>query len=450
MNTALAIPGSAATFLTHFLVAVSRTTAMSSRNSGQWPTATPVAAPTKHPRRAAVRSSSPPRSRHEPHRLQGPRRSGGAVPPFLSAQPTTPPPMSAFARAAAPPLALRTMSRTRRDSIGAAGGFVSRRASFRRRCSTAAVVAVVTRVHRVGKWGWRSRSVSGDPRGLAADITNLGLWGNGDVQVELDNERQIPYAMELVRQAFAGKQPGTRPVLMTRWGRVVSSGAPSNDTSHPGMDGGDFGKRHRRGRRPGRAGPRPCVALERAGKVAPGRAVARASRAPHQVRPSLPLFSFPSASDSGDAGSCIAGSPADAPAASSRSGSTSGGAPDEPSSPAAAKAEAASDQRLPRDTYLPCFRPFRNSSRIEGSLISRSASVAARPSISCTVEPGWSRKACSTKRGTEPLGARLLPPARRFAAAPGLPRLAPVGVARFPPAPRISSNSFLASDWPRA
>ena len=47
-----------------------------------------------------------------------------------------------------------------------------------------------------------------DPRGLAADITNLGLWGNGDVQVELDNERQIPYAMELVGQAFARRQPG--------------------------------------------------------------------------------------------------------------------------------------------------------------------------------------------------------------------------------------------------
>ena len=47
-----------------------------------------------------------------------------------------------------------------------------------------------------------------DPRGLATDITNLGLWGNGDVQVELDSERQIAYAMELVRQAFAGKQPG--------------------------------------------------------------------------------------------------------------------------------------------------------------------------------------------------------------------------------------------------
>ena len=47
-----------------------------------------------------------------------------------------------------------------------------------------------------------------DPRGLAADVTNLGLWGNGDVQVEVDNARQIPYAMELVRQAFAARQPG--------------------------------------------------------------------------------------------------------------------------------------------------------------------------------------------------------------------------------------------------
>ena len=28
-----------------------------------------------------------------------------------------------------------------------------------------------------------------DPRGLAADVTNLGLWGNGDVQLEVDNAR---------------------------------------------------------------------------------------------------------------------------------------------------------------------------------------------------------------------------------------------------------------------
>ena len=45
-----------------------------------------------------------------------------------------------------------------------------------------------------------------DPRGLAADVTNLGLWGNGDVQLEVDNARQVPYAMKLVRQALAAKQ----------------------------------------------------------------------------------------------------------------------------------------------------------------------------------------------------------------------------------------------------
>ena len=162
---------------------------------------------------------------------------------------------------------------------------------------------------------------------------------------------------------------------MTRWGRVVSSGASSNDTSRSGIGRGDFGKRHQRGRRPGRAGPRPGVALERAGKAAPGRTIACASRAPQQVRPSLPLFSFPSASGSGDGGSCNAGSPADALAASSRSGSASGGAPDEPSSSAAVEPEAASDQRPSRNSYLPCFRPFPNSTRIEDSLISRSASV---------------------------------------------------------------------------
>ena len=46
-----------------------------------------------------------------------------------------------------------------------------------------------------------------DSRGLAADVTDLGLWANGDVQAQLDNERQTPYAMKLIRQAFAGKRP---------------------------------------------------------------------------------------------------------------------------------------------------------------------------------------------------------------------------------------------------
>ena len=41
-----------------------------------------------------------------------------------------------------------------------------------------------------------------DPRGLAKDITNIGRWGNGDVEVGLNSLDEIPYVMGLVRQAF--------------------------------------------------------------------------------------------------------------------------------------------------------------------------------------------------------------------------------------------------------
>jgi predicted transport protein len=46
-----------------------------------------------------------------------------------------------------------------------------------------------------------------DPRGMAKDVTNLGRWGNGDVEVGLVNPEQLPYVMGLVRQAFE-KQMG--------------------------------------------------------------------------------------------------------------------------------------------------------------------------------------------------------------------------------------------------
>ncbi|MAY25640.1 MAG: hypothetical protein CMK02_04995 [Polycyclovorans sp.] len=46
-----------------------------------------------------------------------------------------------------------------------------------------------------------------DPRGLARDITNLGRWGNGDVEVGLNAAAELPYVMGLVRQAFE-KQMG--------------------------------------------------------------------------------------------------------------------------------------------------------------------------------------------------------------------------------------------------
>ena len=46
-----------------------------------------------------------------------------------------------------------------------------------------------------------------DPRGLCKDITNLGRWGNGDVEVALSRVEDLPYVMGLVRQAFE-KQMG--------------------------------------------------------------------------------------------------------------------------------------------------------------------------------------------------------------------------------------------------
>ena len=46
-----------------------------------------------------------------------------------------------------------------------------------------------------------------DPRTLAKDVTNLGRWGNGDVEVTLSEADDMPYIMGLVRQAFE-KQMG--------------------------------------------------------------------------------------------------------------------------------------------------------------------------------------------------------------------------------------------------
>lgn len=41
-----------------------------------------------------------------------------------------------------------------------------------------------------------------DPRGLCKDVTNIGRWGNGDVEVMLSRAEDLPYVMGLVRQAF--------------------------------------------------------------------------------------------------------------------------------------------------------------------------------------------------------------------------------------------------------
>lgn len=41
-----------------------------------------------------------------------------------------------------------------------------------------------------------------DSKGLCKDVTNLGRWGNGDVEVGLESLDELPYVMGLVRQAF--------------------------------------------------------------------------------------------------------------------------------------------------------------------------------------------------------------------------------------------------------
>ena len=41
-----------------------------------------------------------------------------------------------------------------------------------------------------------------DPKGFANDVTNMGRWGNGDVEVGLRDVADMPYVMSLVRQAY--------------------------------------------------------------------------------------------------------------------------------------------------------------------------------------------------------------------------------------------------------
>ena len=50
-----------------------------------------------------------------------------------------------------------------------------------------------------------------DPQQMSKDVTNLGRWGNGNVEVGLESEDQLPYVMGLVRQAFE-KQMGDEEV----------------------------------------------------------------------------------------------------------------------------------------------------------------------------------------------------------------------------------------------
>jgi uncharacterized protein with ParB-like and HNH nuclease domain/predicted transport protein len=41
-----------------------------------------------------------------------------------------------------------------------------------------------------------------DPKGICRDVTGLGRWGNGDVEVALSSAEELPYVIGLVRQSF--------------------------------------------------------------------------------------------------------------------------------------------------------------------------------------------------------------------------------------------------------
>lgn len=47
-----------------------------------------------------------------------------------------------------------------------------------------------------------------DPKGICLDVTNLGRWGNGDVEVGIATKDDLPYVMGLVRQSFDRQMGG--------------------------------------------------------------------------------------------------------------------------------------------------------------------------------------------------------------------------------------------------
>lgn len=47
-----------------------------------------------------------------------------------------------------------------------------------------------------------------DPKGLCRDISNIGRWGNGDVEIGVSSADELPYVMGLIRQSFDRQMGG--------------------------------------------------------------------------------------------------------------------------------------------------------------------------------------------------------------------------------------------------
>jgi len=48
-----------------------------------------------------------------------------------------------------------------------------------------------------------------DPREIAEDVTGLGRWGNGDIQVVLSSPDELDYVMTLVQQSYEQNRIGS-------------------------------------------------------------------------------------------------------------------------------------------------------------------------------------------------------------------------------------------------
>jgi len=41
-----------------------------------------------------------------------------------------------------------------------------------------------------------------DPLGMCKDVSNIGIWGNGEIELRLKSLEELPYVMGLVRQSL--------------------------------------------------------------------------------------------------------------------------------------------------------------------------------------------------------------------------------------------------------
>lgn len=48
-----------------------------------------------------------------------------------------------------------------------------------------------------------------DPKGICRDVTNLGRWGNGDVEISFTDIADLPYIMSLIKQSFEYQMNGS-------------------------------------------------------------------------------------------------------------------------------------------------------------------------------------------------------------------------------------------------